>query len=115
MIKEIAIMHIDNEISLARKALETGNEGKARVCARRAAGIAITYWLDLHPELHWGESAVSLLNNLKEYKQVPDKIREAAMRLTTSVKNINSPEFTEDPLLDSGIIVQYLITNYPDK
>lgn len=108
-------MHIENEISMAKKALEEGNAGKARVCARRAAGIAISYWLESHPEINWGESAISLLNNLKEYRQMPDKIREAAIRLTTSVKNKNLTEFTEDPLQDSSIIIKYFIKNYMSK
>ncbi len=115
MIKEIAVMHIENEISLAKRALVEENTGKARVCARRAAGIAISYWLESHPEINWGESAISLLNNLKVNKLMPDKIREAAVRLTTSVKNKSSKEFTEDPLQDSGIIIKYFIKNYTSK
>jgi len=111
MIKEIAIMHIDNEISLARKALAIGNVGKARVCARRAAGIAVTYWLDLHPELHWGESAIGMLNKLTEDNSMDGEIRNAAARLTASVKNQNPLQFTQDPLYDSNIIINYFLNN----
>jgi len=111
MVKEIAIMHIENEKSQAKEALKAGNEGKARVCARRAAGIAITFWLQSHPELKWGESSINLLNNLKEDNSVPVEIKQAAIRLTTSVKDQSSLPFTQDPFRDSDVIVKYFLNN----
>ena len=109
MIKEIAIMHIENELSLAKKALNDGNNGKARVCARRAAGIAISYWLEFQPKMNWGESSINLLNEVKNYKPLKEEIRLAAERLTTSVSKKDSLQFTADPMYDSKIIIEYFL------
>jgi len=115
MIKEIATMHVENELSLARKAFKEDNAGKARVCARRAAGIAISYWLESHPELDWGESAMTLLNEVKDYKPLKVEIRLAAERLTTSVNNKNTVQISTDPLSDSNIIIEYFLNNNGEK
>ncbi len=37
-------MDVETELARARKACEAGNEGQARMCARRAAGIATREW-----------------------------------------------------------------------
>jgi HEPN domain-containing protein len=115
MIKEIAKMHIDNELSLARKAFNEGNAGKVRVCARRAAGIAISYWLESHPEMDWGESAMNLLNEVKDYKPIKEEIRLAAEKLTTSINNKSTMKITADPLSDSNIIIEYFLNNNRGK
>ena len=54
------------EFERAEQARSKGNEGQARVCARRAAGIAIREYLTrkrTHPS---SASAVDLLNLIKE-------------------------------------------------
>jgi hypothetical protein len=54
------------EFDRAEQARSKGNEGQARVCARRAAGIAIREYFTrkgIHPP---STSAVDLLNLLKE-------------------------------------------------
>ena len=57
---------IQKEFEAAERVRAKGNEGQARVCARRAAGIAIREYLNrqgIHPPSH---SAVDLLNLLKD-------------------------------------------------
>jgi hypothetical protein len=41
---------IQKELARAQAALEAKNEGKVRVCCRRAAGLAIRRWLASQPE-----------------------------------------------------------------
>lgn len=57
---------IDAELEKARQARARGNEGQARVCARRAAGAAIREYLrrkGIHPP---SASAIDLLTLIKD-------------------------------------------------
>jgi HEPN domain-containing protein len=76
---------IEKEFELARRARERGNEGQARVCARRAAGIAIRDFLTrsgIHPR---STSAYDLLNLLKDNPLLPSDLKLIAERLTLRV------------------------------
>jgi hypothetical protein len=57
---------IQKEFEIAEKARAKGNEGQARVCARRAAGIAIREYLTQRGIRPPSNSAVDLLNLLKD-------------------------------------------------
>ena len=54
------------EFDRAEQARAKGNEGQARVCARRAAGIAIREYLTRQGTPPSSASAVDLLNLLKD-------------------------------------------------
>ena len=56
---------IQAEFNRAEQARAKGNEGQARVCARRAAGIAIREYLTRKGVTPSSASAVDLLNLLK--------------------------------------------------
>ncbi len=56
---------IQTEFERAAQARERGNEGQARVCARRAAGIAIREYLTRRGIRPPSASAYDLLNLLK--------------------------------------------------
>ena len=76
---------LDIEFSHADQARLSGNEGMARVCARRAAGIAIrAYFLQQHIEFT-DPSAFSLLTRLKQLDSTPADIRSIADDLLTRV------------------------------
>ena len=57
---------LQSEFQRAKQAREKGNEGQARVCARRAAGIAIREYLARKGITSTGTSAMQLLNLLRE-------------------------------------------------
>jgi hypothetical protein len=57
---------IQNEFEKAEQARAKGNEGQARVCARRAAGIAIRDHLTRKGIRPPSTSAIDLLNLLKD-------------------------------------------------
>lgn len=57
---------LQKEFERADQARAKGNEGQARVCARRAAGIAIREYLTRQGIRPSSSSAVDLLNLLKE-------------------------------------------------
>ncbi len=76
---------IEDEFNKAVQARERGNEGQARVCARRAAGIAIREYLSrrgIHP---LSTSAYDLLNLIKEDALLPPDLKLLADHLTVRV------------------------------
>lgn len=107
--KTQVLNRIDRELSTARLAHTKGNDGMVRVCARRAAGIAISYWLTQNPHQGWGVDAMSLLRNLQSDQSVPQDIRDAAMRLTTRITGQFTAPFSTDPIDDSKTIINHLL------
>jgi HEPN domain-containing protein len=100
---------IDKEFATGRYARSIGNDGMVRVCARRAAGIAISYWLEQNPRQGRGLDAMSLLRNLQNDESMPRNIRDAAMRLTTRITGQFTSPFSTDPIDDSKIIINHLL------
>ena len=98
-----------SEIKAGEDAKDTGNIGKARVCARRGCGMAIDYWLTYHPQKNWGASAISMLTKLQEDHTIPKAIRDAAERLTKRVDQNFETGIVEDPLNDGKIIIEYFL------
>lgn len=105
--KDFIYNAVHSELNAAEQALRIGNVGKARVCARRAGGIAISHWLKLNPNKIWGESALNQLNELKVDESFPVELREAAKRLTTRVDQHFDTGFENNPIDDGNIIVEY--------
>ena len=100
---------IQRELGVAEQSIRIGNAGRARVCARRAVGIAIAYWLQRHPDRGWGTDAMTRLHRLREDEGVPDAVRNAARRLTTKITEQFTPAFPTDPLEDCRIIVAHML------
>jgi HEPN domain-containing protein len=76
---------MEAEFSKAEQARARGNEGQARVCARRAAGLAAREYLlrrGIHPRT---PSAYDLLNILKEDLSLSPALRSIADHLTVRV------------------------------
>jgi len=78
-------MLINKELERAEQARARGNEGQARVCARRAAGIAAREYFARRGETIRTPSAYDLLNLLIEDFSLSDELREIAMHLTLRV------------------------------
>jgi hypothetical protein len=76
---------VRNEMELARKARIEGNEGRARVCARRAGGIATREYLKMRGEPAPSASGYDLLKRLSELGEAPQRARQAAALLTMRV------------------------------
>jgi hypothetical protein len=96
---------IEVEMSSAHEWRAQGKEGRARVCARRAAGWAIS----LHkqsvgtgvPE----ENAYQALLWLRDSGHADDRLREAAGRLCTRVTDAFEYPHQEDALQDAEQII----------
>ena len=73
------------EFDRAVQARARGNEGQARVCARRAAGIAIREYLTRQAIRPPSTSAYDLLNLIKEDARLSPDLKRIADHLTLRV------------------------------
>ena len=76
---------IDAEFEKAEQARARGNEGQARVCARRAAGIVARIYLIRQGVRPRSPSAYDLLNLLKSDLRLAPDLRLIADHLTLRV------------------------------
>ena len=76
---------MEREFEQAERARARGNEGQARVCARRAAGIAIREYFTLRGERVGTSSAYDLLNLIKDDPRLPPDLKLIADHLTLRV------------------------------
>jgi hypothetical protein len=106
--REQFIELIEKEFSAARAAHAGGNEGRARVCARRAAGAAITWFHAAGHRTGWGTDAMRQLEHLRDDEEFPAGVREAAGRLTAKITAHFTYPFPTDPIADAALIVRHL-------
>lgn len=99
---------IEKELEAAESALKIGNEGKARVCARRAVALADDVWLAKQFDKPFRGDAMAHLRRIQQDLTFPLSIREAAVRLSTAVTQKDSAPFSTDPIGDARIIIAYL-------
>jgi len=79
---------VEMELLNSKQARNSGNEGKARVCARRAVGLALLI-SGIAPS-----RALSAIQSLTENQNIPEEIRLLALPLLEKVD--------ENHLLESG-------------
>ena len=96
---------IEAELAYARAARKQGKEGRARVCARRAAGWAIA----AHYSSGHERGALSQLRWLEKNEEVSEELRSAAGRLTEQITEDHKLPHSEDPLQDAEFIVDELL------
>jgi hypothetical protein len=97
---------VDQEIEQAARFRAEGRLGRARVCARRAAGWAIgpTYRRstgDAPPG-----SALTLLRWYRDFTGAPETLRRAAGRLTTHVTRDHALPHAQDPIDDAQMLIE---------
>jgi hypothetical protein len=96
---------IQKEITSAQKALEDQNEGKARVCARRAVGNA--FRLSNHSmEVLQSIGANEILKIIAADEMFSEGVRNAARRLAASV---NEGDISLRPVDDALLIIEELL------
>lgn len=87
---------LERELTLAREARLRGNEGRARVCARRAAGMAARVYLDRRGVRARRGSVIDLLTLLLDDPDLDENNRIRIRRLAMRV----DPEFKLPPDID---------------
>ena len=99
---------IEQELAAAETARQDSNDGKARVCARRAVALATEAWLTRLPLPRWRGDAMEHLRKIQQDASFPRPIRQAAERLSTSVIRQFTAPFTTDPVADARLIIAHL-------
>lgn len=100
---------IARELVGAAAAWKSGNEGKARVCARRAVALADEAWLAQQASPSWPGDAMAHLRRIQQDVSFPSSVRQAAERLTTTVTQKDAAPFTTDPIGDAHAVIAFLI------
>ena len=100
---------IDQELENAQLARQKGNEGMARVCARRAAGIAVRYYFIQTTKLDPKESPFEILRSFSELPNIPSEINKLTKNLTMQVsKSFELPDGI-DLIDDANKLCNYLL------
>ncbi|MCE7861610.1 MAG: hypothetical protein DYG86_17725 [Chloroflexi bacterium CFX2] len=102
---------IKREFEQAEKARVNGNEGQARVCARRAAGIAIRDYLVRKGIRPPSRSAHDLLNLIKEQAPLPPDLKLVADHMTLRVTEEFKLPIEADLIAESKLLCNWLMTN----
>lgn len=97
------------ELKSGEAARKAGNEGKARVCARRAAGIAIGEYLQRHNFGDPGRSAYDQLRFISTLPDIPTRVQEIATYLTLRVDEAFKLPINADLIAESRELAETLL------
>jgi hypothetical protein len=98
---------LHDEITEARQAQAAGNIGRARTCARRAAGMAMQATLGIGPgATTYGSTFIDGLRRLADDRHFPDEVRAAAARLVDR-SNKERQSASQNPVQDAEIILEF--------
>lgn len=100
---------INAEFEKAEQARARGNEGQARVCARRAAGIAIREYLTRKGIRPPSASAVDLLNLIKDDPLLPPDLKLIADHLTLRVTEEFKLPVNADLIAEARVLCDELL------
>lgn len=104
-----------DELQAAYQARQEGNEGKARVCARRAAGWAITLHYEDDPGTTLPVSAYRVLQWFQVQEATPEALKQAAARLTAQINEDHDLPHPQDPLEDARALIGAMLADGDDR
>ncbi|MEA4909141.1 MAG: hypothetical protein VB089_16080 [Anaerolineaceae bacterium] len=102
------VQKIENEMKRADMARAQGNEGLARVCARRAAGTAIRAYLAARQIDHPATNAFELILFLRDMPGIPPELRSIAGSLSTRVTEEFTLPLEADLLAETRVLITTL-------
>ncbi len=101
---------VRRELAAALQARGAGNEGKARVCARRAAGWSIAPHKRSQEGARTSGNAYENLRWLQQKSSgAPARLQKAAGRLSARIRPDHTLPFEADPLQDALTIVRHFM------
>ena len=99
---------IEQELAKAETGLREGNDGLARVCARRAVALGAQDWMERNERSEWPAGAMNQLLKIQQEEAFPPAMREAAQRLLTKVSQRDQAPVSIDPIADARLILTHL-------
>ena len=101
-------LQIKEELLLAKQSRLEGNEGRARVCARRAAGAAVKEHLLKKGFIQSQENAIQSLQFLARMDTLPVRVQEAVDWLVQRVNQDHNMPPEVDLIHEAGIVIKYI-------
>jgi hypothetical protein len=101
-------LQIKEEILLAKQSRQEGNEGRARVCARRAAGAAVKEYLAKKGITQKQENAIQSLLILGRTESLPARVQEAVEWLVLRVNLDHNMPPEVDLIHEAGVVIEYI-------
>jgi hypothetical protein len=108
MIAQEALDRIEAELAQAEAARASGFEGRARVNARRAAGMAVRAFMQAQGDELGSGSAVDLLQAFSDQPDTPDDVRQVLAHLLVRVNQDFELPLTVDLIGETRWLVQSL-------
>lgn len=102
-------MRLTQELRTGLKARRKGNEGMARVCARRAAGIIVNEYLSRQGHILETSSAIDQLRFLIELPEISDRVRNSANLLITRLDTEYKLPGNADLIAEARLLAQELL------
>jgi hypothetical protein len=103
-------LQIDKELQHADAARAEGNEGRARVCARRAVGAALRDVLRRKGAVHIPVSAFDLLRETENQLRLSERSRLAVERMVQKVDEEFSLPLGWDLIVEARMVIAELDT-----
>ena len=104
-------LQIKEEILLAKQSRQEGNEGRARVCARRAAGAAVKEYFVKKGISQKQENAIQSLLIFSQSENLPVQVQEAVDSLVQRVNPDHNLPSDVDLIHEAGVVIQYVEEN----
>ena len=101
------------EIRQAEAARASGNEGMARVCARRAAGQALGEYFSRQGLPSRGPSAYDHLRSLASLPEIPEQVRTVAQHFLVRITPEHTLPVEADLIAEARWLAETLL-DYPD-
>jgi len=101
-------VQITEELLLAKQSRLEGNEGRARVCARRAAAAAVKDYLDKKGKTQNQENAIQSLLILRQLEKIPTRVQEALDWLVQRVNMDHNMPPEVDLIHEAELVIQYI-------
>lgn len=98
MTDQKTIDKLKKEIQTARRSEEAGNEGRARVCARRAAGWAIQAHLKSQGQALDSNNALDHIKHFAAFEGLPERYYQALHRLSIKLEKDSLEEDAYYPI-----------------
>ena len=100
------ISRIQKELITALNSRAAGNQGRARVCARRAAGWAAQEYFDQNGISYDSSSALKHLHQLAGIKGFPEKYYQVVHHLTIKLEKDSFDQEAYYPIKDVDLIAE---------
>ena len=97
------------EMKMADQARAQGNEGKARVCARRAAGIVANEYMKRHGVSTPNMTAYERVKMLKGWPDLPEGVDAVIVHMTTRVNENYELPIEADLVAEAQWLAQVLL------